>query len=226
MPPTIPQPVFNRQVYCISGLGADERIFSKLDVPGTCFRHLHWLQPEKDEDIGHYASRMISRVPVPDPVLLGVSFGGMMAVEMAKHAPGATVILVSSVKSRQELPPWMRFFSKLNLGNSLPDKPWRLPRLENHFLGVETAEELALANEFRMHVDPVYLNWALAQVMNWPNDWQPSSLYHIHGSKDRMFPIKYLQPTHTIPGGGHFMIMNRAAEINGILTKILNGIAR
>src|SRR5580692_10641622 len=151
-------------VYCISGLGADERVFSNLKVQGASFHYLQWLQPEENESIGDYASRMVRQVPVPDPILLGVSFGGMMAIEMAKECPGAAVILVSSVKSRQELPTWIRFCGKLKLGNLLPRKPWRMVRLENYFLGVETPEELTLSNEFRMHADPDYLHWAILQV--------------------------------------------------------------
>jgi pimeloyl-ACP methyl ester carboxylesterase len=238
------QPAPQRQVYCISGLGADERIFSKLNVPGACFHYLQWLQPDENEPIGHYASRMIQQLPSPDPVsplidsisplirqvpapgpvLLGVSFGGMMAIEMAKLYPAACVILVSSVRSHHELPPWMKLCRKLKLVNSLPRKPWRWARLENYFLGTETPEELTLSNEFRMHADPDYVHWALGQVVNWPNDWQPSALYHIHGSKDKMFPVKYVSPTNVIPGGGHFMIMNRAQEVNATLTRILTEI--
>lgn len=234
MTPAIPQPAPQRQVYCISGLGADERVFSKLNVPGACFHYLKWLQPEQNEDIGHYASRMIQQLPSPDPVptliqqapapgpvLLGVSFGGMMAIEMAKLYPAACVILVSSVRSYHELPPWMKLCRKLKLVNSLPRKPWRWVWLENYFLGAESPEEKTLSNEFRIHADPDYLHWALGRVVNWLNDWQPSTLYHIHGSKDRMFPVKYVSPTHIIPGGGHFMIMNRAQEINAILTALL-----
>lgn len=86
-------------VYCISGLGADERIFTKLEVPGIEFICLQWIRPAKKESIGDYAARMLSQIRGDHPVILGGAFGGMMAIEMARICAGAKVILVSSVKS-------------------------------------------------------------------------------------------------------------------------------
>jgi pimeloyl-ACP methyl ester carboxylesterase len=59
-------------------------------------------------------------------------------------------------------------------------------------------------------------------VLNWRNNWQPPAIYHVHGDADRIFPISNLSPTFTIKGGGHFMIMNKAVEVNEALFKILS----
>ncbi|HMH23484.1 MAG TPA: alpha/beta hydrolase [Puia sp.] len=210
-----------KKVYCISGLGADERIFSKLKVPGVRFTHLEWLMPLPGEPIEKYAARMMEQVDPEQPVFLGVSFGGMMAIEMAKLSSAPRVILVSSIKSHKELPRWMKLTGKLRLDNLVPSRPWRgLYPVENHFLGTETAEEIGLANDFRSRIHPGYLHWAIRQVLTWRNDWLPKELYHIHGSKDRMFPLHRIRSAQIIPQGGHFMIMNRAAEVSDILSRI------
>jgi pimeloyl-ACP methyl ester carboxylesterase len=210
-----------KQVYCISGLGADERIFSKLKVPGVRFIHLKWLMPFPGEPIGKYAARMMEQVDPEQPVFLGVSFGGMMAIEMAKLCSAPKVILVSSIKSHKELPRWMKLSGRLRLDNLVPSKPWSgFYPVENHFLGTETEEEVGLANDFRSKIHPDYLRWAIRQVLTWRNEWLPDELYHIHGGKDRMFPLHRITAAQIIPQGGHFMIMNRAEDISDILSRI------
>ena len=51
-----------QHVYCISGLGADERIFCKLDIPGSTFHFIQWIQPETAEDIYAYAGRLKEQI--------------------------------------------------------------------------------------------------------------------------------------------------------------------
>ena len=96
-----------QHVYCISGLGADERIFCKLDIPGSTFHFIQWIQPETAEDIYAYAGRLKEQIVHDHPVLMGVSFGGMMAIELAKIFPVDKVVLISSIKSANELPEWI-----------------------------------------------------------------------------------------------------------------------
>lgn len=217
-----------RHVYCISGLGADERIFCKLQVPDTHFQYIRWEQPLTNELISDYAGRLCKQVVNHRPVLLGVSFGGMMAIEMAKLIPVDKVILISSIKSFRELPRWMRVMGKHKFDRILPSRPLHSIRplkalrpVQNYFLGTESEEERAIANHFRDNVDPLYLRWAINQVLNWRNDWQPPNIYHIHGAKDHIFPLKKVKPTHVVRNAGHFMIMNRCEEISQILEDIL-----
>jgi pimeloyl-ACP methyl ester carboxylesterase len=212
-----------RRVYCISGLGADERIFSKLNVPEAEFIYLRWFTPEKEESIAAYASRMKEQVgPVEDPVFMGVSFGGMMAIELTKYYTAATVVLISSVKSRKELPTWMKWVSLLGLYRLVPSRSkGRFRTIGRGFLGEESEEEIRLSDEFRQNIDPAYLYWSIKQIVSWKNSWRPPGLYHIHGSKDKTFPLRRIEATHVIPGGGHFMVMNRGKEVSAILQALL-----
>jgi pimeloyl-ACP methyl ester carboxylesterase len=224
-------------VYCISGLGADDHIFGGLAVPGVTWVHLPWLMPDGDETIESYAGRMKAGIayappqtgdasPLGDasligkeaPVLLGVSFGGMMAIEIAKYLPAATVIIVSSIWHWRQLPFPIKMTTHLGLGKWTPPANLRLlAPLQDYFLGVETPADSRMVREYRGNVDPHYLQWSIRQIAGWQNTWQPASFYHLHGSKDRIFPIHLVEPTHVVEGGGHFMIHNRAAEISRIL---------
>lgn len=216
-----------RTVYCISGLGADHRIFAKLDVPGIDFAPLAWLTPAQDEKIEKYAARMLGTVPDNRPVLLGVSFGGMMAIEISKYVPAATVILVSSIRDRRQLPLWMKFCGLLQLDRLSPvgviKRGTILTGLENYNLGVESEEEAQLCRDFRHHIDRGYLKWAIRVILHWQNEWKPPAFYHIHGARDRIFPLRMVEPTHVIGNGGHMMIHNRAGEISRLLKGILAG---
>jgi pimeloyl-ACP methyl ester carboxylesterase len=211
-----------KKIYCISGLGADETVFDKLKIRGIVLQYLKWLIPEKNETIENYSSRMSLQIKDENPVLMGVSFGGMMAIEIAKQKQTKKIILISSVKSQKELPPWMRFCGKLNLNLLMPARSpkWFSPIADN-YLGVANADEKLLAKNFRKAVSPVYLHWAVDKVIKWQNVIQPTTIYHIHGTLDKTFPIKNIQPTHIIKNGGHFMVMNKADEISAIIESII-----
>lgn len=215
----------NKQhIYLISGLGADERVFQHLEFPGSYEIHyLPWIKPlGVDEPIGEYALRMSRRILHDDPVLLGLSFGGIMCIEIARHIPVSKIILLSSIKGKQEMPPYYNGLAKLLL-RKLPDKLLfrRRQAIVRLFMQCSTEEEKQLLSEYLARQDYSYLRWALGAVLHWENNWVPDHLIHIHGSNDRPFPRRFVQPTHTIVRGGHFMVMNRAKEINRILEREL-----
>jgi pimeloyl-ACP methyl ester carboxylesterase len=210
-------------VYCISGLGADETVFEHLSLPGCALFPLPWLKPEPKEAIGHYAARMAEGIRHPEPILLGLSFGGIMAVEIARIIPLKRVWLISTVKQRCEMPPYMRFGAVLplhRLALALNPHKWMGP-LENYNLAVETPEERAMVARFRKTVDKDYLRWAIEVIVHWQNSVIPPGVLHIHGDKDRIFPIRYVRPDHIIEGGGHLLVHNRSTVVNRLLQEDL-----
>ena len=217
-----------KALYCISGLGADERVFSKLQISGHELRPVKWLQPIKGEAMNDYAKRLSDQIKEPDPVIVGLSFGGMMAIEISKFKPVSKLILISSIKTSSELPAWMNLAGKAGAYNFLPSKQISsikalraLRPIQNYFLGANTEEEKKIANEYRDHVDPVYLKWAIAQVLTWKNDSIPSNLVHIHGSNDHIFPAKKIRNAHIVAGGGHFMVMDKPDQVATIIQREL-----
>jgi hypothetical protein len=194
-----------KKIYCISGLGADERAFSRLHVEGYELVHLPWLQPSPNETIQEYARRMSKNIVDENPVV-----------------PVEKVILISSVKSSKEIPVWMKLAGRLKLNKLMPMRSYKiLEPIQNYNLGATTREEKEMARVFRENVSPVYLSWAINQVLNWKNDWQPASLYHIHGDADKLFPIKKIKANLVINNAGHLMVMNRSKEVNQFLSAIL-----
>jgi hypothetical protein len=210
-----------KTVYCISGLGADEKIFHPLQIDAK-MKFIPWLQPFRNENIQKYAKRMAESITQPSPVLLGISFGGMIGIEIAKLVNVEKIIVISSVKSANELPQWMRISGKFYLHKVLPTRSYKFTKkFDNDRLGITNEEELNLVNSYRKKLDPVYFNWAVHQVLNWKNNWHPENIIQIHGDKDKIFPIKKLKPTHVIKGGTHIMILNKTEELSKCINSVL-----
>lgn len=210
-----------KHIYCISGFGADEQVFSKLDFGENEVHYLPWLLPLSNEKIEGYAKRMAEKIQHSTPIILGLSFGGMMAVEVSKYIQTDKVIIISSIKTFHELPLWMRLAGKLKLDKIFPMRSFGLIEpLENYNLGIENDDERKLVNAYRKNVSQAYSNWAIHQILNWKNEWQPKNLLHIHGSKDRIFSLRNVTAGYIIDNGGHFMIMNRSMKVNEILSQV------
>lgn len=211
-----------KHIYCISGFAADERVFAHLKFGENSIHFIPWQIPRHNESIGSYAHRMCNDILHPNPVLLGLSFGGMMSIEIAKEISVEKIILISSVSTLHELPLYMKIAGKLRLNHLVPLRPYSfLEPWENYTLSAQTPEEKRLVREYRRNLNIQYSDWAIDQVLNWKNEWYPENLIHIHGTKDHIFPIKNIKADFVIQGGGHLMLMNKAEEVNEILKKIL-----
>ena len=209
-------------IYCISGLGADERAFSRLQIPEYKLVYLPWIMPLQNETIQAYALRMSVGIKEDNFILMGLSFGGMMCIEIAKLIKAEKVILISSISSAKGLPRWLKNLGRLKINRLFPMRSFKiLEPIQNLFLGITDPDEKQMVRDYRKNSPTKYNDWAINQIVNWSNNWQPAKLYHIHGDKDNTFPIKYVVPTHIVKGGGHFMIMNRADEVSANIREIL-----
>jgi len=202
-------------------LGTDEKVFDQLNINAK-MRFIHWLRPLKNETIKKYALRMGQGIDHSSPVLLGVSFGGMIAIEIAKQVPLEKLIIVSSIKTADELPRWMKLTGRFQLHRILPTRSYKITeKYDNSRLGITNEEERQLVNAYREKMDPVYYAWAVHQVLRWNNNWCPENIVHIHGDHDKIFPVKKLNPTHVIRGGTHIMMLNKANEVSQCINSVL-----
>ncbi|HUH33128.1 MAG TPA: alpha/beta hydrolase, partial [Daejeonella sp.] len=152
----------------------------------------------------------------------GLSFGGMIAIEISKFLKPEKLILFSTVKTRLELPSLYRLAGKLRLYKLLPDRaPTYALGYLNWFFGPLDQEGRALIAAFQRQTDPVFLKWALKQISRWRNNTSISPHIHIHGSKDRAFPVKLTNADYVVRGSGHLCVFTNAAEVNEILVKEL-----
>ena len=108
------------KIFIFSGLGADQRVFQKLDFSGFDVTFVNWIIPFEKETIEHYAARLLDQISGKNPILVGLSFGGIMAVEVAKQIETKKIILIASAKTKDEIPFYFQIAGKLNLQKLLP----------------------------------------------------------------------------------------------------------
>ncbi|WP_426058584.1 alpha/beta hydrolase [Hymenobacter sp. B1770] len=206
--------------YLIPGLGADERVFKFLCLEDQT-HVLRWLPPESlREPLLHYAARLAEAVPEQRACwLVGVSFGGILALEVAQLRPLARVVLISSFVGHGELP-WVAGLARVTgLHHLLPPQLLPcLPRVAKWFFGVKKESEYQLLQQILRDTAPDFTRWAIAQLVQWSGRATPSVI-RIHGTADRLLPAGAAHSQHLLPGG-HLIIVSQAAEISKILNQL------
>jgi pimeloyl-ACP methyl ester carboxylesterase len=209
-------------VYIFSGLGADERVFQQLDFSDYRAVFIKWIEPQKRESIEHYAKRLIGQITSDKPVLIGLSFGGIMAVEVAKQINTEKLILIATAKTRNEIPFYYRLAGRLGLHKIMPAKLLKSSNfLTNWFFGVSSTFDRKLLRQILSETDSKFLKWAIDKIVHWKNHTLPENYIHIHGANDRILPVKFITCDVKINGGGHLMVLNHFEELNEILKQQL-----
>lgn len=209
-------------IYFVPGMAAGGEIFRNIKFPENYRVHiLEWLIPEKNESLKAYAERMARRIQEKNPILIGVSFGGVVVQEMNDFLEVKKLIIISSVKSKSELPRRMKLASLTKAYKLIPTGlVLSADDLTKYSIGPKTKKRLSLYQEY-LHVrDKQYLNWALEKMITWGKKEKLQDVIHIHGEKDVVFPIKYIDQCEVIKGGTHIMILNRGREISQKLLEI------
>ncbi|MFV0237087.1 MAG: alpha/beta hydrolase, partial [Flavobacteriales bacterium] len=169
-------------VYFISGLGANQNIFEYLRLPkGFNSYFIHWKQPLKKETLQNYTKRMVKEIDISEPfILVGLSFGGIVAQEMNRFVQPQKTILISSIKSREEMPKLFRFSSKIAAHKLIPIRFFT----NDYFLSYALFRNLYYRkqkktdlNHFFTYRDPHYLRWSIHQIVNWKPTVHVRNLY-------------------------------------------------
>lgn len=212
-------------LYLISGLGADERIFRKLTFPEGCRIHyLRWLEPlSREESLYAYCRRLCEQIDHRKTfVLIGLSFGGMVACAMNEIVKPSKTILISSIAVRKELPWIYKLAGRTGITKLLPAKPPPgLMKILQWYMGAETTEDKELVHQFIQDSVPGFNKWAMSEAANWKLATPPGNMYQLHGTKDRIFPLSRNNAPYIIRDGGHFMVLNKAGMVSEILKDIL-----
>lgn len=209
-------------IYFVPGLAAGSEIFKNIEFPKQYKVHiLEWLIPEKGEELNTYAQRMANLVTEDNAILIGVSFGGVVVQEMSAFLKLQKLIIISSVKTRSELP---RRIKLANLTKAYKFIPTGLvlsvEDLTKFSIGPKSKKRLSLYNQY-LHVrDKQYLDWALEKMITWSRQEKIKNIIHIHGDNDMVFPSKYIDGYDVIKGGTHIMILNKGREVSQKLLAI------
>jgi pimeloyl-ACP methyl ester carboxylesterase len=183
---------------------------------------LDWSVPERDITLEDYALKMSTLIKHGDAVLIGVSFGGILVQEMAKHIKVGKVIIISSVKSKSELPRRMIFAKYTKAHKLLPTGlVHNMEFLAKYAFGETVPKRLALYEQYLSVRDKYYLDWSIDSIINWKQDEPLENIIHIHGEKDPVFPIGHIKDCISVKNGTHTMIIHRSKWFNEHLPTII-----
>lgn len=213
-----------KKVYFISGLGADKRAFSFLDLSFCEPVFIEWIKPLKNESLQQYALRLKEQIKEPAAVIVGVSFGGMLATEIAKSDSTIKAIIISSNKVKKEFP------KVFMIGKYIPAYKWmpssllkKAAILRKMFFGPVGENQKKIFRQILNDTDTNFTKWAVYSILHWENSVVPDNLVHIHGTSDKLLPFRLVKADYSIDKGTHLMVMNHPEEISTLLNCIIAG---
>ena len=212
-------------IYFVPGLAASSKIFEHIQLSKEVFElhFLEWIIPSSiNESLEGYAKRMAAFVTESNAILVGVSFGGIMVQEMSKFLTVQKIILISSIKSSNELPTMLKVIEKTHLYKLFPSK--YVSNFENYAayaFGDFAKKRVKLYKEYLSVRDALYLNWAIENVLKWNQTEPLKNTVHIHGTNDHIFPIKHINDCIPVKNGTHEMIIFKAKTISNLITNAI-----
>jgi len=208
-------------VYFIPGLAANKKIFEYISLSSELFdvHFLDWNMPlSLEESIENYAQRMCNKITHSNPILIGISFGGVIAQEMSKLISVKKLIIISSIKTKDELPTRLKLAKKTKAYKLFPTKiVENIEDYDAYFFTDFLKKRSELYKRYLSVRNATYLQWSIHNILNWQQEEALENIIHIHGNKDEIFPIKNIQNSIEINKGTHIMILDKAKTISKIL---------
>lgn len=209
----------------LPGLGANERLFRRhrevlpaLIVPA-------WPKPAADDTLATFAARLAESIPQSDHLYLGgASFGGMVALELAALLRPRGVFLIGSCAGPESISPLIRQLRAL--ARALPvrafqPRRWSLPLVLPKF-GRLGSEDRQLFLSMACGTPGAFLKWGVEALLSWRPAPVAVPIHHIHGSADRLIPLRLVRPERVVPGGGHLLSLTHPQEVNAFLAEVLS----
>jgi pimeloyl-ACP methyl ester carboxylesterase len=216
------------------GLGADPRMFRQQKRAfGDDLQCPDWLSPHADEPFDGYTRRWAKQLhPDPDddrPLFLGgVSFGGMVAMQMARHLTTTAVILIGSCRSSAAKPP--RWQTARRLGDMIPRRLFGRRALAAAALWVSVLDRLdgphrSLMMKMAADSDPEHIRWSGHACADWDFDSGQDPgfppVHQIHGRLDAIIPLYPGDPDTVIPDGRHLIHFSHRHTVNRYIMDVL-----
>ncbi len=217
-------------IYLIPGQGADYRIFNNLQInEAFTIRYIEFELPARGMKLKDYATQLSKQIDTTKAfVIVGVSLGGMIATEMADFLEPEQVIIISSAKSRFELPKKYTFQKYIPLYKLFPGILYKIgaqvlqPIFEHdRQLEKETFKAMLKAK------DPKFLKRTANMIVNWERTaYNKDLIIHIHGDRDNTLPLKRIlsEPQILIADGSHLLTLTRGKEVSFQINKIIEGL--
>ena len=212
--------------YFIGGIASDERLFKFQMVAVENAVYLPFPKHSKHDTMETYAQKFIPLIDTSKPFnIVANSMGGIMTMELIKHIHPEKVVLISSVKSRKEMPFILKQMKFTNMHKLLPGKGFIGAIQFGSLFKREVLKEPAMRNlavSMAKNNKPSFLYWCVNAIVKWngKEDYR-KDIIHLHGTKDEMFPYRNIKNAIAVKGGSHTMILNKHKEVTKLLVESL-----
>ncbi len=213
------------RIFLIPAFGTNEQLFDGVHIPNHELVPINYLTPLGNEDIRTYGRKLIDTYHITsDDILLGVSFGGIMAVEIAKILGNPKLYLVSSIKETKEKPALFSLLVRTKAYHLIsPNIMKKGLFMVKPFFGLNKKGYARFRDNFKKQ-DDAFLKWGIREALYWENEHIPDNITHIHGSRDPLFPIRNIKQPVVIPNGTHSMMRDKMNEVLEVVQMDLNDI--
>ena len=199
-------------IYLFPGISVEYPIFDRI-VPllTTVSSIVAYPEPMRNEPLTHFAGRIAAQLP-SDCFVAGTSFGGIVALEVARIVKARACFLIGSIRGPDQLPPWLRM--------------WRLLGREHCDRLLRMAGNLAAAVPRCVRISSTvrlkklsgsagsWHRWAITSVLTWrPRPDASVPIVQIHGDADTTFPICYVTPDIVVRHGKHALCMSHPQDV-------------
>ncbi|HTF80559.1 MAG TPA: alpha/beta hydrolase, partial [Cytophagales bacterium] len=168
------------------------------------------------ESLSDYATRLLDQIDTTSTplILVGLSFGGIIAQEIAKRIAVDKIILISSAKSYRAYNWKLLLVKRLHLHRLASAKflKWSSRFLGDYFFSTTTKEESRLLHQIINDSDDTFLIWAIDQIMRWEQTSTVANVAHIHGAIDKLFDADKTTDATILEHAGHFLLVSRSQE--------------
>lgn len=214
----------------LPGMGADDRLFAPQRAAFPNLRVPKWIEPTERESLASYGRRFAEAVDPGGPCFIGgASFGGFVAVEMARHLQARACFLIGSARSPEELPEHIRSLSAVAAATRVIPWPW-IMKLAG--CGADVCGALSgpvaqsILRQFA-ECDARFLRWAMRAVLTWQAGGGDESvpMLQVHGDRDSILPCRVMRPDRLIRGAGHGLSLTHGEQVNTFLREGMEGFA-
>jgi pimeloyl-ACP methyl ester carboxylesterase len=217
-----------KRVVFFSGMGGDSRMFQRISVPGFVMETPEHLEPRLGEGMAEFAARTAEHHRLrEDDVVAGMSFGGMLAAQVAAQRKLRGVILLGSCHQTRRLP---RVYRAVEFsGRFTPDfliaiKSWK-PFVHGRFAPIGSADAALMAEMAAGYSTPMLRRFG-RMIVEWPGvERIPCPKLSIHGDKDVILPLSCIDADVVIPDSGHAFTLTHPAPINAAILDFVRRLA-
>ncbi|MGB3076074.1 MAG: hypothetical protein WBB36_12165 [Chitinophagales bacterium] len=213
-----------KNIVLFPGLAADHRLFSCLRIESPAVQIINYITPRKNETLQNYARNIAATIPAHDhTIFIGVSFGGILAQEVAHFYTVKKIILISSISSIKQLTIAHTFFKIFPVYEWLSAQSLKkLIVWISHRFTKKNISENALFENMIADADIRFIRWGIRETLHWKQVSPNLRVIHVHGTKDRLFPIVKIPVQHSVEDGQHFMVVQKSAEISLLLEQLID----